>query len=209
MKLTQALTEIRDRSSKAPIEILDQMNYAANLLKESDIIKNAVKIGDAIDDHIFKTKDNDLVNLFDYNKTKKIVITFYRGNWWPYCKLELDSYQALLEEFLIKDTQIIAICPEKPQALGKIYENRRLDYPVLSDQDNAFARKLGLVFKLEENLSELYKKWGINLKADQNNDWDELPLPVTLVLENFKVVDLFIDTDYTYRYDPEDLIRTL
>ncbi|MCH4887255.1 redoxin domain-containing protein [Acidaminobacter sp. JC074] len=124
--------------------------------------------------------------------------------------LELDSYQDLLEDFRDKGCEIVAICPEKPEIIQKMFEEKTFDFHVVSDKDNEFARKLGLVYTMEEKLNELYKGWNINFSSDQGNDKNELPVPATIVIDgDNKVVDLFVETDYTYRYEPEDVLNKL
>lgn len=71
--------------------------------------------------------------------------------------------------------------------------------------NNDYARSLGIVYHLEENLSQLYKGFGIDLISTQGNEHDELPIPVTIVVNRHGIVELIhLDSDYTKRFEPEE-----
>ena len=69
---------------------------------------------------------------------------------------------------------------------------------------NAYAKELGLVFELPEDLRQVYSSFGISLPAHNGDDSWELPLPTRLVVDGGGVsrgVDA--DPDYTVRPEPE------
>lgn len=85
-----------------------------------------------------------------------------------------------------------------------------LDFEILSDIDNKFAKDLGIVFSLREDLQKLYAGFGIDLEGTQGNNKFELPLPGTFVIDrDGKVILAHIDEDYTTRMEPEDVLEVL
>jgi peroxiredoxin len=85
-----------------------------------------------------------------------------------------------------------------------------LTFPVLSDRENAYAKALGLVFELPEDLREVYAGFGIVLPDSQGYDAWELPLPARLVVDAGGTVrSVDADPDYTRRPEPEASLAVL
>lgn len=104
---------------------------------------------------------------------------------------------------------VIAICPELPEVIKTVVEKKAYTFKLLSDKDNAFAKSLGVVYKMENNLSNLYQKFGIDLEGTQGNKNDSLPIPITMLVEDNKVKMLHFDTDYTKRFEPDSIFDYL
>lgn len=115
-----------------------------------------------------------------------------------------------MSDIKAKGGQLIAVCPEMPDVIKNIYEKHTFDFQILSDENNELARKLGIVFTLDEKLNTIYKNWGVDLIRTQGNENDELPVPATFVVDQMgKVVLTHIDTDYTVRLEPDEVLKFL
>lgn len=103
--------------------------------------------------------------------------------------------------------QLIAITPElPPQALVGVDKNK-LTFPVLSDVGLVFTRKLGLAWKMGEELRPTFKLLGNDLEAWNGDDSFELPIPATLLVDQKSVVrNIFVDADYTTRIEPQTAV---
>ena len=79
----------------------------------------------------------------------------------------------------------------------------RLDFPILSDAGNEFARRFGIVHGLPDDLQAIYKQFGIDLaEANADGQW-ELPLPTRLVVGRDGTIHAIdADPDYTIRPEP-------
>ena len=84
---------------------------------------------------------------------------------------------------------------------------------MLSDPGNAYARQLGLVFQLPDDLRALYENFGIALPEYNGDDSQELPIPARMVIDPSGVIrSVDADPDYTKRPEPKaslDLLRSL
>jgi peroxiredoxin len=86
----------------------------------------------------------------------------------------------------------------------------RLDFPVLSDPGNAYAKELSLAFALPEDLREIYGNFGIALPDFNGDDAWELPMPARIVVGTDGLVkSIESDPDYTRRPEPEATIEVL
>ena len=84
------------------------------------------------------------------------------------------------------------------------------DAGVDSDAGNQVARRFGLVFTLPAELREFYISLGIDLpKLNGDGSW-ELPLAATYLIDQSGIIrDVFVNTDYVKRMEPEDILSGL
>ena len=92
-------------------------------------------------------------------------------------------------------------------------QKHRIAYPILSDHDNGFARSLGVVYRLPDDLRQLYSEFGIDIGAGHGlpdeRDW-ELPLATRLVVgQDGTIVRVDADPDYTIRPEPGETLDAL
>ncbi|AEE20564.1 peroxiredoxin-like family protein [Dokdonia sp. 4H-3-7-5] len=211
MKLTVSLKELADNSIKRhPGAAQDIMRKAIEDLDATGILKHAVKTGDKFPDFTLPNAQGKTITLSKQLQKGKVVITFYRGGWCPYCNLELKAFQEVLPQIKEKGATLIAITPETPDNSLSTKEKNQLDFEVLTSENNELARSLNLVFKLPEALAELYGNFGIDLLESQGNDANELPIAATYIIDqNGEVSYHFLSEDYKLRADPEDIIAAL
>lgn len=109
----------------------------------------------------------------------------------------------MLPEIRAEAAALVAISPQLSEHSRKIVEQNRLTFDVLSDRRNAIARLFGLVFKLPEDLSQLYQKFGADLPKFNGDDSWTLPMPARFVIgQDSTILRADVDPDYTVRPDP-------
>ncbi|WP_396596668.1 peroxiredoxin-like family protein [Dokdonia sp. R86516] len=211
MKLTESLKELADNSVKRhPGAAQDIMRKAIEDLKATNMLEHAVKTGDQFPDFELPNAQGETVSLSEQLQKGKVVLTFYRGGWCPYCNLELKAFQEVLPQIKEKGATLIAITPETPDNSLSTKEKNQLDFEVLTSENNELARSLNLVFKLPEALVDLYGKFGIDLLENQGNDANELPIAATYIIEQSgKISYHFLAEDYKLRADPELVLAAL
>ncbi len=105
---------------------------------------------------------------------------------------------------------LVALSPELPKEAQITAEKNGLKFHVLSDEGNRVAEKFGLVFELPAELREFYKAIGIDLPTVNGDPSWRLPLPATYLLDSDGIIqDVFINTDYVKRMEPEDILAGL
>jgi len=202
--LTEQLLEKRS-SSKAPAEVKKIMSDAQKSLKESGIEKNAINRGTKIPEFKIENK-----SIYDYLRDSPIVLKFYRGSWCPYCQIELKEYNKYKTRIEDKGYKLIILTPDSNKEINKFKAKNKIELDIYQDKNNSIAKIFGIAFKLDKNLKPIYKKFGIDLEAAQENKEDTLPLPGTYIInKEGKITYAFIDVDYTKRLDPEILLKNL
>ncbi|KAK0629301.1 thioredoxin-like protein [Bombardia bombarda] len=140
---------------------------------------------------------------------KPVLITFYRGSWCPYCNLALRSLSAHADAFAAKGVTLVAISPELSDGSLSLKEKAGLKFEVLSDGGNELARKLGLVWKLGDEVSEMMKGFGIDLEKSNGEGegaW-EVPVPANILVDGKGVVrKVWVNADYRERLEPEVML---
>lgn len=99
---------------------------------------------------------------------------------------------------------ICAITPQPPEASRSLIDKHKIGFDLLSDHRNEYAAKLGLRFKLPEDLKQVYLSFGNDLAARNGEDSWTLPMPARFVIDTkgfVRAVD--VDPDYRYRPEPE------
>ena len=210
MKLTALLAETKAKNIKAvPTDKLDIMLKSTAKLKADHLSNKAIKIGDKLPDFKLPNSHGKIVSLKDYNNDF-LVISFYRGGWCPYCNLELKALQNIVPELSKLSTDLIAITPETPDNSLTTSEKNKIDFSILSDNDNNYAKELRLTFKMPQDLQAVYKSFNLNVDEHNGNKSFELPMPATYIVnKNKEVIYSFVPEDYTERLDPEIILDTI
>lgn len=187
------------------------MQASTDALKQSNLVEKAIKTGGILPEFELPNVANQKVSLSSLLRRGSLIISFYRGGWCPYCNLELKALQEILPQAKELGAQLIAISPETPDNSLSTSEKNELNFEVLSDLGNMYAKELGLVFEMPEDLRKLYlDDFSIDVtKYNGNNDF-ELPMPATYVVNSEgKIIHHFIPADYLERLDPQKIVEAL
>lgn len=171
-----------------------------------------LKRGDIIPTFELLNFDGKRKKLADYLGKGKLIVSFYRGDWCPYCNLEVKALQDNIDNFRAKGADLIAISPQMPDYGLLFKEKHKLNFDVLSDLGNAFARKNGLeVLVSSEQANMLKEKTSFTEQAyQQRNGQIVFPIPATYVIDRTgKVIYSFVDLDFSKRASVENILSVL
>lgn len=211
MGLQQQLDAFRAEAARtAPAERVALFNAKIEELRGSFASENALGIGDRVEDFILTGAHGKPVSLSALLSQGPVILTFYRGGWCPYCNLQLQAYQAALPDFAALGARLVAISPQLPDGSLSTAEKNALTFDVVSDTNNAVARKFGLVYALPEELRQVYRSINKALPGLNGDDSWELPVPATYVIApDGRVALAYLDVDYRRRLPPEDISAAL
>ncbi|MGB3491330.1 MAG: peroxiredoxin-like family protein [Elainellaceae cyanobacterium] len=209
--LTQQLADTKAASSdRIPPDARAVMNQATEELRQSGLVEQSLKVGDRLPEVELPNATGETIRLYDLLKQGPLVISFYRGQWCPYCNLELKALQAVVAQVEAEGASLVAISPQTPDQSLSTQEKNELEFEVLSDVGNRVARQFGLVFALPDDLRPIYESFGIDLPAHNGDRTFELPVPATYVVAtDGSVTYAFADADYTRRADPSEVLNAL
>ena len=138
------------------------------------------------------------------------MVSFFRGDWCPYCTAELHAYQAALPEFRRIGAQLVAVTPDTRAAFVSAKRRHNLAYQILSDVDYGLALACGILFRLPEPLRVMYREAGIDLAERHGTSGCFLPFPATYIIDRTGVVrHAEIDPDFRRRMEPAQVLEIL
>lgn len=195
---------------KVPAEMMDKVGAFIGRLANDDVTRNARKVGDLAPTFALQSASGHTVALADLLAKGPVVVSFYRGEWCPFCDLELRAYQKALPEFKARGATLVAISPQSPSKSRETAEGRSLGFEVLSDRGNDVAKAYGIAFSMNAAEQELHKAFGADLPTiNAAPDWD-IPVPATFVVDRSgRIAWAHVDPNYTARAEPADVVRAL
>lgn len=210
MDLALQIKELNnDLSSKLPSEMLLAFEESINNLKK-DYAGPLFTAGDVLPHFSLANIHNQLIDSDTLLSNGKLIITFFRGSWCPYCNLQLKAFQDAIPQIKAKNATLIAISPQTYTFSNQLAEEHALDFEILFDKNNEYAQELGIVITLQDFVLSHYEALGIDLKSFNCSNDHSLPIPATFIIENNgRILYTFTDVDYTKRANIQEIINKL
>lgn len=201
----------REISSQLPKETLSAFADSITDLKKEGIEGNCISKGTKIPRFALKSTNGTFVSSDDLLANyDKIIIVFFRGIWCPYCNLELKALQDSLSKVEKSNVKLVAVSPQKAKYSSSMKEKNAITFDILVDENNTFAKQLGISFYLQEFVVPHYQQLGIDLKEFNGNDENGLPIPAVYVFDkDYNVTYSFTDVNYMNRVNIDELIMNL
>ncbi|RUS48988.1 peroxiredoxin-like family protein [Cohnella sp. AR92] len=211
MRLEQALHEAKERfKSRVPEDAQEGIFRLIREQRGAGAIYG-LKEGQRAVDFTLNNAEGSPVNLFEQLAHGPVVLTFYRGEWCPFCNLQLRAYQNILAEIEALGGRLIAVSPQTPDRALSQQEREELRFDVLSDSEGKAAESYRLLFEVPPYLRELMTtRMKLDL-ADYNEGsrWI-LPVPATFVIDPSGVIRLAsVNPDFMERLEPRVLLDEL
>jgi peroxiredoxin len=207
MKLNEKLELIqKEMAQTVPVDILNAFGQSLHELIELNLENHALKVGDIAPDFTLPDAEGLPISLYDTLQHNPVILSFFRGNWCPFCMAELAHYQEAINNNLIDSATVIAISPQTIHFNHDVTVRNNLEFRILSDKGNEIADKYGLVFTLQENVRDIYKNMGADLELFNNDKAYKLPIPATYLIDkNKKILFSSVSTNYMERADVCDI----
>lgn len=211
MNLRDDLQRIYEEGrAKRPANETEVMDRAAQQLFNTGQAERATNVGDIAPGFSLPNATEDTVTLYDLLRDGPVVLSFYRGSWCPYCNLELRTLQANIGEFEARGARLVAISPQVRDESLSVTEKHDLTFDVLSDVGTTVAQDYGLSFDIPAELAAIYKSRGHDLIRTNGGHDRTLVIPASYVVGQDGVVSwAFVNSDYTKRTEPSDMIAAL
>lgn len=203
--LEEELAGLRARAAAAASPERLALLASTHAQLEREVVALALDVGELAPDFALRTAvDNREVRLSTELQAGPVVLCFYRGQWCPYCNLELQAIQRRKAAFDALGAQVFFIGPETRDNSMKMVEKSEAVIPVLYDLDGAVMDAFRISFVQPEALRRAdAEAW------NPRTGW-KLPIPATYVIgRDGKVIARFITADYRYRAEPEAILEAL
>jgi peroxiredoxin len=139
-----------------------------------------------------------------------VAVTFHRGHWCPYCRININALAQAHKDVAADGGQIVAIMPDRQKFVAELKAQSHVPFPILTDLDNGYALSLGLVFWVGEEMRTLMQARGADLSTAQGNDSWFVPVPATFVVGRNRVIKArHVDPDYRQRMEVDAVLAAL
>lgn len=113
------------------------------------------KIGNLAPAFTLLNQDGEKVSSKDFKGKKNIVLYFYPKAMTPGCTVQACGIRDTQKAFAKADTVVLGVSPDAPARLEKFRVKEKLNFDLLSDEDNAIATKYGC-FGLKKFMGKEY-----------------------------------------------------
>ncbi|MDR6881884.1 redoxin domain-containing protein [Bacillus sp. 3255] len=167
-----------------------------------------LNIGDKAPDFTLEDATGKLVTLSEELAKGPVIIVFYRGEWCPYCNLQLKAYERIMNEIKAAGAQLIAISPQTPDHSLSMKQKHELSFFVLTDANNKTAENYNLKYKLPDFMQAVQKRSGIELHQYNGDHTFELPVTATYIIDkNGTVIAGASDLNHRMRMEPSEALK--
>lgn len=208
MTLSKELAERAARGhADLPQHTQEMYQRALADLEESGVADRALNEGDTAPDFELPNAVGETVRLSELLSSGPVVLSFYRGQWCPFCNLELRALQQAMADIEAAGATLVAVSPNTPDTSLTTVEKHDLAFPVLSDHDNLVAKQFNLVYEMTEENIENYRDKGRDVPAMNGVDKWELPIPATYVIDSDRVIRYaYVDANHRRRAEPSEVV---
>lgn len=167
--------------------------------------RNKLQPGDTAPDFTLPNYDGTSVSLSALLEKGPVVLTFYRGDWCPFCNILLRTYQRALPQIEELGATLVAVSLQTPDYTQLTVEHKELTSLVLTDDGGKVIDEYGLLYTLPEYVRPFAAQ-----VAEHNGGAWHLPTPSTFVIEpSGKIVASQINANYMTRMEPADILEAL
>jgi peroxiredoxin Q/BCP len=103
-----------------------------------------LNVGDAAPDFELPGTGDKTYRLADY-RGRKLVLAFYPGDFTAVCTRQFCSYRDQGERLEGLGAEVLGISPQSVESHERFTEEKRLNVPLLADEDKAVARAYGVL----------------------------------------------------------------
>ena len=188
----------------------DSVDQLVARLRTHEVGEHAPQPGEPMPSFVLPDESGRLVSLENLLEKGPVAVTFHRGHWCPYCRINTKALAEAQDQVAAAGGQIAAIMPDRQHYTMELKAKSDASFPILTDFENGYAMSLGLAFWVGAEMQELMSESGWDVAPSQGSDTWLLPIPATFVVGTDGLVTArFVDPDYRKRMAIEDLLAAI
>ena len=208
--LSERLNSLAQAVRKLSPPFADAVDRLVTRLQKSGVGETAPRVGEPLPPFHLPDEAGRIVSLDALLSKGPVAVTFHRGHWCPYCRLNTNALAQAQKEVEREGSQIVAIMPDRQQFAEEFKNESNARFPVLTDMDNGYALSLNLVFWVGMEMERMISAAGWDIPNYQGNTFWMLPIPATFVVDQDRRVKArFVDPDYRKRMAVENMLAAL
>jgi peroxiredoxin len=192
-----------------------QPNFAAAIdrlverLRQTGVGGSAPRPGEAMPAFVLSDDAGHMIRLDQLLRQGPVAVTFHRGHWCPYCRININALAQAHKEIAAEGGQIVAIMPDRQKFVADFKSEQKVPFPILTDMDNGYAMSINLTIWVGAEMQTMMEGRQ-DLPAFQGNGSWMLPIPATFVVgRDGRIKARFIDPDYRKPMAIADMLTAL
>src|SRR5205085_11552850 len=187
-------------------EAVDRM---VTRLQSAGAGQTAPQPGDPMPPFLLPDEDGQIVSLPALLNRGPVAVTFHRGHWCPYCRININALVEAHRELFASGGQIVAIMPDLQKFVAELKSQSNVPFPILTDLDNGYALSLTLTVCVGAAAQKMMEGRRDLATFQGNSSW-MLPIPATFVVGRDGLIRArFIDPDYRNRMMISDMLDAM
>ena len=208
--LSSKLSEYGDASRKLQPDFAGAYDELVARLEALDRGEIGPRVGERMEPFNLPDENGRLVSLASLLQSGPAVISFNRGHWCPYCKLELRALAAIHDRIGKLGARVVSIMPDSAALTAEYAKKNELPFPVLSDIDLGYSLSLGLIFWVGAEVQRLYRDVGVDLEKYHGNAGYFLPMVAKFIVGQDGLVKARqVNLEFRERMEPDAIIAAL
>jgi peroxiredoxin len=203
--LSRRLRAIADEVAARSPEFADAVDTFVARLESVQAGEGSPKVGERMPDFTLPDENGKLVSLGEILAQGPAVLSFYRGHWCPYCRMNMVGLAQI--EDRVAPAKIYAITAELQSFTRKLKAETGAGFPILSDIDAGYTLSINLAVLVDEFMAGLIEGAGWDIPSYQGGTGWILPVPSVFIVDQAGVIRTrHIDPDYRRRMELEDIL---
>jgi polyisoprenoid-binding protein YceI/peroxiredoxin len=198
------------RSKPKPKAVEEALAKAAEEIKAQGRV-DGLNVGDRAPNFALPDITGRKQSLAVALKKGPVVLVFYRGEWCPFCNLQLRALEEAYPDMKALGASLIGIAPQLEKRASVQAEKNKLSFPLLADKTGKTMRRYRLLYDVPESMKNVFlDRYGVDLEEYNGEGRWELPVTATFVIgTDGRIKARLVDMDYTKRMEPRDILATL
>jgi peroxiredoxin len=178
-------------------------------LRQHGVGNAAPRPGEPMPAFVLPDEGGRLVGLDQLLQRGPVAVTFHRGHWCPYCRININALAQAHRDVAAHGGQIVAIMPDRQQFIAGFKAQHEVPFPILTDIDNGYALSLNLTIwvgaELQKAMEERY-----DMSDFQGSRTWMLPIPATFVVGSDGIIRTrLMDPDYRRPVTIADMLAAM
>ena len=179
-------------------------------LNRTGFLEGVLSVGQVFPDFMLPNAEGRLVSLAAVLARGPVVISFFRGEWCPFCKLMLTGLAEAVPEIEAAGATLLALTPETGGLALTMKQRHDARFEVLSDVDCGAGLGAGVIFRVPKLYRARLEAIGLDFNKRHGNGGWFLPIPATFILTPDGVIAWrFASLDFSERAEPADVLAAL
>jgi peroxiredoxin len=209
VSLSEQLRSFAETTRRERPGFAETVDRLIDRLRQYGVGGSAPKPGEPMPGFVLPDENGEVVRLDDLLDEAPVAITFHRGHWCPYCRININALAQAQRELIPGEGQIVGIMPDLQKFVAGLKSQSNVPFPILSDMDNGYALSLNLTIWVGAELQKMLEQ-RVNIPAFQGNSSWMLPIPATFVVGRDGLIRArFIDPDYRKRMTISDMLAAM